>query len=526
MMKKQSASIFNDVIGPVMRGPSSSHSAAAVRIGLLARQMIKGNLTKVIVEFDSKGSLATTYHGHGSDMGLVGGLLGFEPQDERLPNSINIAKEMSIEVSFHVSEYEASHPNTYRMILITDSGDKISTSSVSTGGGMILFQKIEEFEVSIFGDYYETLIFTSKRELKSQLEKFLFENDVDFDFIEQINSKDECLVDIKTSQSLPLKIIKQLEKWKDINRVIQLLPVLPILSSKRCQVPFSTAKEMLKKRKENEPLWVLATEYESNRGNISTQAVFDKMRNLVELMDSSIKSGLKGTNYDDRILGRQSHLIEKGVKSQKIIPGEVMNKVIQYITSMMEVKSSMGLIVAAPTAGSCGVLPGTIIGTCETMGLSLDYAVKGMLSAGLIGIFIAEQATFAAEVGGCQVECGAGSAMAAAGLVQIMDGSLKESLDAASMALQNVIGMVCDPVADRVEVPCLGKNVMAGMNAIACANMILAGYDKVIPLDETIKSMYEVGKMLPSELCCTGKGGLSITPTAIKLHQKLTNLEL
>ena len=144
-----------------------------------------------------------------------------------------------------------------------------------------------------------------------------------------------------------------------------------------------------------------------------------------------------------------------------------------------------------------------------------------MLAAGIIGLFIAEHATFAAEVCGCQVECGAGSAMAAAGLVEIMGGSAKEAVDAASMALQNVMGMVCDPVADRVEVPCLGKNVMAGANAIACANMALAGYDKVIPLDETIESMYKVGKMLPPELRCTGLGGLSITPTAQKLYDGL-----
>jgi L-serine dehydratase len=155
------------------------------------------------------------------------------------------------------------------------------------------------------------------------------------------------------------------------------------------------------------------------------------------------------------------------------------------------------------------------------MDLSLEDITKGMLAAGMIGLFIAQSATFAAEVGGCQVECGAGSSMAAAGLVQIMDGSAKQAVDAASMALQNVMGMVCDPVGDRVEVPCLGKNVMAGVNAIACANMALAGFDKVIPLDEVIDSMYKVGQMLPSELRCTGKGGLSVTPMGIKIFEKL-----
>ena len=209
------------------------------------------------------------------------------------------------------------------------------------------------------------------------------------------------------------------------------------------------------------------------------------------------------------------------VRERTVIPGDVLNLVISYVTSMMEVKSSMGVVVAAPTAGSCGALPGSILSVCDALGLSLDDATQAMLAAGMVGVFIAEHATFAAEVGGCQVECGAGSSMAAAGLVQLMKGSARQAIDAASMALQNVMGMVCDPVADRVEVPCLGKNIMAGLNAIACANMALAGFDRVIPLDETIDAMYRVGQMLPSELRCTGNGGLSITPTAQRIHQSL-----
>jgi L-serine dehydratase len=520
-MNKLPASIFNDVIGPVMRGPSSSHVAAAARIGRLGRQMVKGHLTKAIVEFDLKGSLATTYHGHGSDMGLIGGLLGYEPQDERLPASIKIAKEEGLEVSFRLVEYEAPHPSTYRMTLFSDRNERVFTSSISTGGGMVLFQYIEGFEVSIAGDFNETLIFTSKIGLMDQIEKLLMENGVRVDFMEQSTADGRWLIDIKTTQAIPIHLVNQIEQREEVEQVMTLSPVLPIQSSKMCQVPFLTAKEMLAKNIDHEPLWALAASYESARGGISTHAVFEKMKNLVLLMDTSIKGGLKGTTYDDRLLGPQAHLMEAGIRLQKVLPGAVMNMAIQYITAMMEVKSSMGVIVAAPTAGACGALPGTIIGACDALGLSLEVATKGMLAAGIIGVFIAEHATFAAEVGGCQVECGAGSAMASAGLVEIMGGTANEAVDAASMALQNVMGMVCDPVADRVEVPCLGKNVMAGANAIACANMALAGFDKVIPLDETIESMYKVGMMLPSELRCTGRGGLSITPTALKLYDAL-----
>jgi L-serine dehydratase len=149
---------------------------------------------------------------------------------------------------------------------------------------------------------------------------------------------------------------------------------------------------------------------------------------------------------------------------------------------------------------------------------------QAMLAAGMIGVLIAAQATFAAEVGGCQAECGAGSGMAAAALVTLAKGSARQAVDAAAMALQNILGMVCDPVAGRVEVPCLGKNVMAAANALTCANMALAGYDVVIPLDEVIETMDRVGKSLPVELRCTALGGLSVTRSSKEIEKKLRKL--
>ncbi len=520
-MSKLPASIFNDVIGPVMRGPSSSHVAAAARIGRLGRQMVKGKLKEVIVEFNPEGSLATTYHGHGSDMGLVGGLLGYEPQNEKLPRSLEIAKEEGLEVGFYVVDYEASHPNTYRMTLISDVDEKIFTSSISTGGGMIQFENIEGFDVQICGDFYETLIFIDSHSTLLEIEAILSTFGICIDYKEVSENENKLLINLKTQQVISDEVIITLNHLDTVSKIISLEPVLPIKSSRECKVPFITSGDMLKKNHKEKKLWELALAYESARGGISETEVFDKMLEIVTLMDQSIKSGLEGTTYKDRLLGRQSHLIKQGVAANKLLPGDVMNTVISYITSMMEVKSSMGVIVAAPTAGSCGGLPGTIIGACDAMDMTLEEATKGMLSAGMVGLFVAEHATFAAEVGGCQVECGVGSSMAAAGLVEIMGGTAKECINAASMALQNVMGMVCDPVADRVEVPCLGKNILAGSNAIACANMALAGFDHVIPLDETIDSMYKVGQMLPSALRCTGNGGLSITPTAIKLYNKL-----
>ncbi len=208
-----------------------------------------------------------------------------------------------------------------------------------------------------------------------------------------------------------------------------------------------------------------------------------------------------------------------------LVAGDVMNHVTMYTSAMMEVKSSMGVIVAAPTAGSCGALPGAVIGTAKALQLSEDDMVRAMLAAGMIGVFIAAHATFAAEVGGCMAECGSGSGMAAAGIVVLKNGKLEQALTAASLTLQASLGMICDMIADRVEAPCLNRNVMAASTAISCANMALADYNQVIPLDEVIETMKKVGDAIPSTLRCTGLGGLAITKTAKKIEAMLNNQE-
>jgi L-serine dehydratase len=268
-------------------------------------------------------------------------------------------------------------------------------------------------------------------------------------------------------------------------------------------------------------LWELAVEYESARGNISKDDVFQKMGEIVDIIRKSIESGLEGTSFRDRILHNQSGEYLERLETRKLLDSGLLNRIILYTTALMEVKSSMGVIVAAPTAGACAGLPGACFGAADEIGLPAPEIVKAMLSAGLIGVFIAKHATFAAEVGGCQAECGAGSGMAAAGLASLGGGSVKQAIAAASMALQNSFGMVCDPVANRVEVPCLGKNVLAASNALSCANMALANYDPVIPLDEVIESMYQVGTRIPVELRCTGLGGLSITKTSKEIESNL-----
>jgi len=185
----------------------------------------------------------------------------------------------------------------------------------------------------------------------------------------------------------------------------------------------------------------------------------------------------------------------------------------------------MGVIVAAPTAGACGALGGIMKAVADYRKLTVKNKINAYFSAGMIGVFIAEGPGFSAEAFGCQVECGAPSAMTAAALVEMAGGSAKQAIDAASMAYQNMIGLICDPIADRVEAPCLGKNISAAMNALSCSTMALAGYDAVIPLDQVINTVINVGQKIPFELKCTGLGGLAATPRALEIKKQLKEME-
>jgi L-serine dehydratase len=508
-------SIFNDVIGPVMRGPSSSHCAAALRIGRLARDLMDADFIDVLVEFDRNGSLPTTHDTQGSDMGLFGGLMGWDAADARLPGSMQTLLETGVRIAIETVDAGDPHPNTYRLTL--RSKEEVHTlRAISTGGGMMEVIDIDGFTVSMFGDCHETLLFPAGDggALMAAL-ACRFEAD------EMVlhRSEGRCLLEVKAGSFVSDEIISGLEGVRSVKR---LSPVLPVQSRKGMSVPFGSCAAMLQcDAGRDTPLWQLAVQYEMARGGLSEVEVIGKMVEIVRILRNSIAEGIAGTEYEDRVLGHQCGRFDELMKQGRLLDGGALNRIILYVTALMEVKSSMGVIVAAPTAGACAALPGAVIAMAEAMGMDEVAMAKAMLASGLIGVFIATRWTFAAEVGGCQAEGGSAASMGAAALVTLADGTLNQAVAAASMAMQSMIGLICDPVANRVEVPCLGKNVMAASNALSCANMALAGYDPVIPLDEVIETAKQVAKQMPRELRCTNLGGLSITPTAIALEEKL-----
>jgi len=512
-------SLFNDVIGPVMRGPSSSHCAAALRIGRLARDLMEGWIDEVLVEFDRQGSLPSTHDTQGSDMGLFGGLLGWEADDARLPGSAAAVREAGIQVDFRVVDAGDPHPNTYRLTL-RHEGNQHTLRALSTGGGMIEVIDIDGLQLSFHGDSHLTLIWLEPgadadpaRRLAEALAP---------ESLTTHAGSDGLVLEVRTVIPVPDAAAAGLRALPGTRAVTRLAAVLPVLTRRDTRVPFGSAAEMLAfDAGRGEPLWHLAARYEMARGGLDEAAVLAKMGALVALWRRSLAQGLAGTEAEDRVLGAQSLRFHELMRGGRLLDGGALNRMTLYVSAFMEVKSSLGVIVAAPTAGACAALPGGVLGMAEAMDLGDAEVIRAMLAAGLIGVFIATRWTFAAEVGGCQAEGGSASAMTAAALVTLAGGTLAQALAASSMSLQNMLGLICDPVASRVEVPCLGKNVMAAANALTAANMALAGYDPVIPLDEVIEAARQVSGMMPRELRCTSLGGLAATPTARALEARL-----
>lgn len=480
-MNRYIPSIFNDVVGPVMRGPSSSHSAAALRIGTFCRKLMQGAPGRVQVRYDASDALATTHKSQGSDMGMKGGLLGFEADDERLLDPDTYLAEAGIDLSFQVCDTGMDRPNLYLVNL--ERGElKIEVAAISTGGGMMEIIRINQVPVSIKGDRKEEFWFSESGAL----------------------------------------ILKGPPPQGAILRVVK--PLLPTSSHDPVEVPFRSCLEMMQYNSERDlSAWELAADYESMRGAVTEEVVFHNMRELYRVMRRSINKGLTGTRFEDRILGSQSAAYMNKLEEGGLAGGEMLHKITLYVSAIMEVKSSLGTIVAAPTAGSCGTFPGAVIGVGDSLGLDEEKMVMALLAGSLPGIFIATTSTFSAEIGGCQAECGSGSGMAASAIAWMLGGSVEQCMAAASLALQNSLGMICDPIAARVEAPCLGKNISSAVNALTCANMAMAGYDHLIPLDEVIETMDRVGKSLPRELRCTSLGGLAITPAAKKIEKNLEN---
>ena len=270
------------------------------------------------------------------------------------------------------------------------------------------------------------------------------------------------------------------------------------------------------------PLSQIVLETESVLTERSNEDIYNEMERRYEVMKSSAKNAL----FESRKTA--GGLIEGITKTHysytlkgDTLSGDFINKVMSRALSCSEVNASMGKICAAPTAGSCGIIPAVVISLEEALNLPKKDVLDALLSASGRGAVITKNATVAGAEGGCQAECGVAAAMAACAAVQMKGGTRRQCINAVSIALMNVMGLVCDPVAGLVQVPCAQRNASQAVNAIISADMALAGMESIIPVDQIIDAMYKVGKMLPMELKETAKGGIAHTPAGKEIFSKI-----
>ena len=282
-------------------------------------------------------------------------------------------------------------------------------------------------------------------------------------------------------------------------------------------------EELLKVCKENNfSLAEYAIQYEMENKSCTREDVLNNMKKVLQVMKDSANEGQEKQVYSvSGLIGGDAYKLKKYLEKGNTLTGDVMVKAMARALSCSEVNASMGRIVACPTAGSCGILPAVILTAGEKLGLDDDDMVQGLLASSAVGMIIAQNATLAGAEGGCQAECGSGSAMGAAATVEMMGGTPEMALNAAAIVLKNILGLVCDPIAGLVEVPCAKRNFAGAVSALTTADLVMAGVYSKIPFDDTVDAMYKVGKGLPASLRETAMGGLAVTKTGLELNKQV-----
>lgn len=263
-------------------------------------------------------------------------------------------------------------------------------------------------------------------------------------------------------------------------------------------------------------------EEQSRAMECSIEVLFHKMDEHLGVMEEAIREGMNSkARSASGLSGGDAFKLERALLAGQTIGGQILNKALVRAISLAETNACMGRIVAAPTAGSCGIIPATLLTIQEEKDIPRSHVVMGLFTAAGIGMVIAHRASISGAQGGCQAECGSASAMAAVALVEIAGGTPQMAGHACAIALKNILGLVCDPVAGLVEIPCIKRNAMGAANALVAADLALAGIESVIPVDEVIDAMKAVGNLMPPALKETAEAGLAATPTACKLANEI-----
>lgn len=496
-----------DIIGPQMIGPSSSHTAGAARIGFLAGQLCEHKPTEV--QFFFHGSLSTTYKFHKTDTALLAGLMGYREDSPEIAEAFEIADERGIMHQSQPIYLEDAHPSSMLIKMLDNQHNIFEVQAATIGGGNIQLTRINNTEVSYSG---KNSLFIIRGEL---------------DIFQTIIKEAEAFNLQKEDGGVVGET--QLDKATFISRCAEMLRKNEFLfieklnetSDNKLQF-FSSVKDLMEfSENEKKSLSEIVIEHEMKKSNRSKEEVMAEMTSHYETMISSVNQGLKPRKLLAGMFPDTPIKMDILLKNSKSLISNDFTEIIRNALAVMTVNGSMGKIVACPTAGSAGTVPAALITIANKHNISKEKIVRSMFTGAGLGMIIADNSTLSGSVGGCQAETGVAASIAAAILTDLFGGDNKQIENASSLAIGNVMGLVCDPIAGAVEIPCIQRNALGAMNAIVSAEMALAGIDAVVPLDEMISAMLEVSQMMNPALKDTLGGGISNTLTGKKIEKEL-----
>jgi L-serine dehydratase len=503
-------SIFNDVLGPVMRGPSSSHTAGAHRIGLMVRDLLGDAPEKVRVTFDPEGSMAPTWRPLGVDLAFTSGVMGWSMLDRDYLASVDRSRAAGVTVGFEIAPLEGTdHPNGMLIELTSATGRRLRVVAEAVGGGGVRIVGIDRWSVDLDGTSHVVMVEVAKTNESTVTE--LMPGAV------RTESRGSVLFAESTVDAPDAERLSELRR---IPGVSQVWSIAPVFFGRRGATLFESSEEMVAIAESGRrTLGEIALTYESQLLGLTEEEALDEMLQRLRVMEQSVTAGFDDRRSDMLLMQPTASGILAAEERGALAIGGIHTRAAARAMAVMHHCNSRGVVCAAPTGGSAGVLPGVVTSLVEAMDPSPRRTALVLFAASAVGLIVARRATFAAEIAGCQVEIGVAGAMAAAAVVEAAGGTAGQAVDAAAVSLQNTMGSPCDPVAGACEIPCHTRNAVAASSAFTCADLVLGGYLNPIPLDETIDASYEVGRALPSELRCTARGGCAVTPSALRMKR-------
>ena len=502
-----------EVLGPIMIGPSSSHTAGALRCAQTALALCAGEPASVT--FTLWNSFAHTYRGHGTDRALLGGILGFDTDDERIRDSFQIADERGLAYRFAIGgDDPALHPNTVDIAITESGGGTLEVRGESLGGGRVRLCRINGVSVDILGEY-ET-VFVSHRDVPGALASIIAcvaDDGVNIAFMKTYRSERGGMAyTVLEMDDAPADAVLQ--------RLSQLAPVT---SARRIHIPgatrpggegsspylFANGRELLDLCKRHGA--GIGAVMRLREESLFSPGFDERMAHVLQVMRESSTRAIENPRPSlGGFIGGEARLLSQASDTAAAsLVGAPLTQAVTRAMAVLEQNATMGVIVAAPTAGSSGVVPGCVISAGEALGAGEKDVQQALWCAAAVGMLLSRNASVAGAEGGCQAEVGSAAAMAAAALAQMLGGTPEQALNASSIALGNLLGLACDPIGGLVEAPCQNRNAIGVACAFTATQLSLAGIKAPVSFDEAADAMLRVGRMLPLELRETALGGLA-----------------